>query len=266
MKHLAIIIFPIVLIFMNACNNTKAIKGNAEMLSKNQWNLTELNGEEIAETHNQNPGLVFTTGDVNKVSGSTGCNRLSGSFELSGKDKIKFSPLAVTKMACTGNTSEGKFLEALNNVTAWTITGDQLLLSNGNTVLAKFNSVENHTSSIDVSDTTKLSGTWELDYISGPKIAFDGLYPDKKPYVYFDFTNNQLRGSTSCNGFSSKLEMKRNKIKIEDPLKTMIFCEGGGEETFISVMKKVDSYSVSNNGDTLNFMIGDVAVMRFRKK
>ena len=28
--------------------------------------------------------------------------------------------------------------------------------------------------------------TWELEYISGPRIAFEGLYPNKKPQITFD--------------------------------------------------------------------------------
>ena len=57
--------------------------------------------------------LLFSPGQVNKVSGSTGCNRLNGNFDLTGVNFIKFSPLATTKMACTGNNNEAQFIEAL---------------------------------------------------------------------------------------------------------------------------------------------------------
>ncbi len=43
-----------------------------------------------------------------------------------------------------------------------------------------------------------------------------------------------------------------------------MFCEGGGEEAFLNMLKKLNKYAVSNN--TLTFMIDDVAVMRFSKK
>ncbi len=59
--------------------------------------------------------------------------------------------------------------------------------------------------------------------------------------------------------------MNGNNIKFADPLKTMIFCEGGGEEAFLNMLKKVNKYTVSD-GNTLTFMIDDVAVMRFAKK
>ena len=45
----------------------------------------------------------------------------------------------------------------------------------------------------------------------------------------------------------------------------MIFCEGGGETTFLNMLKKVNKYAVTNS-NTLSFIMGDVAVMRFTKK
>ncbi|MEO8567961.1 MAG: META domain-containing protein [Ginsengibacter sp.] len=265
MRKAVIIIFALAFICISACNNTKRIKGNVEMLFKNQWNLTELYGQKIEETHNQNPNLLFVSATMNKVSGSTGCNRLSGSFELPAGNTIKFSPLAVTKMACPGNITEIKFLEAIEKVNNWAIENNHLLLGDDKTTLLKFEAALDKATSSSVMDTAMLIGTWELDYISGPRIAFDGLYPGKKPYVYFDFTDTLLRGNTSCNGFSSKIEVKENKIKIADPLKTMMFCGGDGENTFIEMLKKIDSYSVSDNRDSLTFIMDDIAVMRFHK-
>ncbi len=114
-------------------------------------------------------------------------------------------------------------------------------------------------------ETSKLSGNWELNYISGPRIAFEGLYPDKKPQVSFNLVANELGGNTSCNGFSSKITIDGNRINIAEPFaKTMIFCEEGGESTFLNMLKKVNRYAVT--GSTLTFLIDDVAVMRFAKK
>jgi len=45
-------------------------------------------------------------------------------------------------------------------------------------------------------DTTKhLQGTWVLNYITGPRIAFDGLYPENKPQIQLDASGN-LSGNT----------------------------------------------------------------------
>ena len=60
--------------------------------------------------------------------GSTGCNRLTGSYELSG-DTLAFAQMAGTMMACLqGMDTEKGFLEALGQVQSWKIAGQHLEL------------------------------------------------------------------------------------------------------------------------------------------
>jgi hypothetical protein len=44
-----------------------------------------------------------------------------------------------------------------------------------------------------------------------------------------------------------------------------MFCQGQGENVFMETLKKVNTWSVSND-TTLNLIAGDIAVMRFSKK
>ena len=44
----------------------------------------------------------------------------------------------------------------------------------------------------------------------------------------------------------------------------MMFCEGGGEQAFLQMIKKVDNYSIDKEGK-LNLNIGEVPMMRFKK-
>ncbi len=48
----------------------------------------------------------------------------------------------------------------------------------------------------NLENNTVLNGTWELNYISGRKITFEGLYPDKKPAISFDMSNKKFSGNT----------------------------------------------------------------------
>jgi heat shock protein HslJ len=114
------------------------------------------------------------------------------------------------------------------------------------------------------SKTAFYDNTWELEYISGPRIAFDGLYPDKKPYIMFTDLGSQFSGNTSCNGYSGKYTKKENNIKFGDAIKTMIFCEGGGEETFLKMLGKVNKFAIDGDGKLL-LLIDDVPMMRFKK-
>ena len=116
--------------------------------------------------------------------------------------------------------------------------------------------------------TASLEGTWELNYITGPRIAFGGLYPNKKPTIIFDLKENSVSGNASCNRYSGKLNVDGNKISFKDPIAmTKMMCmDIQGEEVYMSTLQKIDSYSISEDGKTLNFIMGDTAMMRFEKK
>ena len=107
--------------------------------------------------------------------------------------------------------------------------------------------------------------TWELEYISGPRIAFEGLYPNKKPQITFNTKTNEVSGTSGCNGYSAKYTSNGKTISFGEPgPTTMMFCEGGGEQTFLQMIKKVDNYSIDNDGK-LNLNNGEVPMMRFKK-
>jgi heat shock protein HslJ len=127
------------------CQNTKPVIANAsggsEMLFMHQWNLTELKGKNVVITTGTQPQLLFFPGQVNRVSGSTGCNKLNGSFVLSAANTMKFSSLVTTKMACVRDNVESQFLEVLGKVNSWAIINKQLVLKNGKVIMAKLNAV-----------------------------------------------------------------------------------------------------------------------------
>jgi heat shock protein HslJ len=114
--------------------------------------------------------------------------------------------------------------------------------------------------------TPAINGSWELTYISGTKIAFEGLYPNKKPAINFDVANTRVSGNTGCNNFSGKLNIDGNKINLNEAMAlTKMMCPGQGETIFLETLKKINTYSVSDDS-TLNFIMGDIALMRFKRK
>ena len=81
---------------------------------------------------------------------------------------------------------------------------------------AACNHVKKTTTSVIV--PAALAGTWELNYMTGPHIAFDGLYPNKKPATTFDVVANRVNGTTSCNNFAGTINAAGNKISFTDPM------------------------------------------------
>ena len=114
-----------------------------------------------------------------------------------------------------------------------------------------------------------LTGSWELDYIAGSTLIFQELYPRKRPTIIFDTLNNLVSGSTSCNNYVGKLIINDPKIDFSNPLAvTKMACldsKGNGENLFLETLKNVNNFTF-NADSTLNFKMGDLAMMRFTKK
>ena len=109
---------------------------------KTEWKLTWLGGTKIEEAVPQQVPYIQLDPASHHVSGSGGCNRLMGAYELAG-DHLRFTQMAMTRMACIhGSETEGAFVKALDQVTMWKISAGKLWLMNADQhVVAKFSGV-----------------------------------------------------------------------------------------------------------------------------
>jgi heat shock protein HslJ len=97
----------------------------AQSVEGTYWKATELAGK---PTPTQEPKreahLQFQAGG--RVSGSDGCNRITGTYELKG-DRVTFGQMVGTQMACLKPSgTEQPFRVALKSATRLAITGDRL--------------------------------------------------------------------------------------------------------------------------------------------
>lgn len=108
-------------------------------LTETQWNLTEVEGEPVTVQAADSQPYIYLQEPGDKLSGSGGCNRLFGSFDLSGSS-LQFHSIASTLMACAGNSSshEAALLEALRLTTSYQMSGNVLQLKVDDRVLARF--------------------------------------------------------------------------------------------------------------------------------
>jgi copper homeostasis protein (lipoprotein) len=105
--------------------------GSSVPLEKTEWRLVRLGDVvvKVEDLHRQ-PQLVFDPSS-HRVSGSGGCNRIVGGYELNA-EKLTFGQMASTMMACAGGMeTEQSFLKALGEVKRWKIAGHQLELMDG---------------------------------------------------------------------------------------------------------------------------------------
>ena len=111
-------------------------------LEKTQWKLTWLGGTKIESMSPDQFPYIELDPDNHRVSGSGGCNRLMGGYEVEG-DHLRFTQMAMSRMACIrGGETEDAFAKALNQTREWMISRETLLLLDANhRPVAKFSPV-----------------------------------------------------------------------------------------------------------------------------
>lgn len=108
-------------------------------LEGSHWTLTELEGQPVAPSTGAHAAYLQLIAEGKRVAGSSGCNRLIGTYDKTGSD-LKFHPIATTMMACSGPLmeQENKLNHALNATRRYRIKGNTLVLFDGKTTVAKF--------------------------------------------------------------------------------------------------------------------------------
>jgi heat shock protein HslJ len=264
-KSITLFVASVVLLF--GASSCSVFKGkDTQQVSINQniygtkWKLIELNGETIADKINGKEPFLSFDKETSRYSASGGCNGLGGTFEVKGKE-IKFSPGMSTMMACMDMSVEDGFRTIFGKTVKFDLEEGEisqvLTLKNGKNTIAKFRALTDD-------NTAQLNGTWELDYISGPRIAFEGLYPNKKPTIQFDLENSRISGNGSCNNYNGSVKIDGQQISFGAIASTKMMCQDiKGEDLYFQTLEKVNTFSVIDG--QLNFIMGDIAIMRFKK-
>lgn len=113
-----------------------------EIINK-YWKLIELNGKKVLhnEKNKREPHMILKI-DENIVHGSGGCNTFNGKFELEERNRITFSKIASTLMACENMETEQEFFKIFEMADNYFLNGDTLFLHKGKIApLAKFEAV-----------------------------------------------------------------------------------------------------------------------------
>jgi heat shock protein HslJ len=107
------------------------VAGASVPLEKTEWRLMRLGRVAVTGDDLHRPPQIVLDPVSHRASGSGGCNRIMGGYELKG-DKLTFAQMASTMMACPdGMKTEQNFLKALGQVKRWKIAKEQLELMDG---------------------------------------------------------------------------------------------------------------------------------------
>lgn len=102
-------------------------------ITNKYWKLVEVMGQPVPTDtlQRKEPHMILHTAD-NRVTGNGGCNSFGGTYQLdSVNNRLRFSPLMATKMACIENERmriEDQLFKALEMTDSYHVKGDSLQL------------------------------------------------------------------------------------------------------------------------------------------
>lgn len=97
-------------------------------LQETYWKLTMMLGKPVTTTERQQEAHLVLERNGTRVHGSGGCNRFFGTCELLPGNRIHFSKLGSTMMACPDMMTEQRFFSMLEQVDRYSIKGNILEL------------------------------------------------------------------------------------------------------------------------------------------
>lgn len=107
------------------------------------WKLIELNGKPIAKVNDgeREPHIILKSWE-NNLMGHGGCNSLFGSYKLESGNRIRFSNMGSTLMACNNLAAEKQLFKALETADNYVVVNDTLWLNKARMApIARFEAV-----------------------------------------------------------------------------------------------------------------------------
>ncbi|WP_395063105.1 META domain-containing protein [Flavobacterium sp.] len=110
-------------------------------LAETKWKLVELNGKAVKSSTNKDY-FINLDSKSGKFAAYAGCNNFAGTFVMKSAEKLAFSKIMGTKMACPNMDFENNFIKTIEKTDNYMIEGTMLHLHKGKKAIAKFEAVK----------------------------------------------------------------------------------------------------------------------------
>lgn len=106
------------------------LKKETNPIIEKYWKLVELNGRPIAAPEEGQREAYLILKSINsQVTGNGGCNGFGGNYELLPGNRIRFSQILSTMMACPNLNDEKELFEVLQTVDNYSYSNDTMTLN-----------------------------------------------------------------------------------------------------------------------------------------
>lgn len=254
-------IFTLVLaaFILNSCGSTKN-KENLDSIdstfpqipSETFWELQTLEGKDFSSFTNNNKKVGFTLdNEDNRISGFAGCNTFFGTYTFEPGNRISFSALGATRMACPDIAfNENEFLKIFELADNYTLDGNTLSLNVGRRApLAIFKKVEKSTTSITET-------YWKLKILEGKDVQM-AKNQEREVFFILKSKDNQVTGFGGCNSLTGTYSLAEgNRINFSEMGATLMACPDVdfNESEFLKIFELADNYQIT--GDRLELNVG----------
>jgi heat shock protein HslJ len=184
-----------------------------------------------------------------RVSGSASCNLYNADYKASGR-RIRFGPIATTRIACTPDTaaSEGAYLKKLAAATSFTVTRGQLLLF-GQAGTLRFRSAP-----VAPPVTPAFVGTWRVTgYLGGTPGAIVPVIAGTVITLTFNADGNV--SGRACNSYGGPWKADGTSLSIGQLISTEMFCTEPGvmpqESQYLTALASTSSWTLDGGQLTL---------------
>jgi len=112
-------------------------------MQETYWKLTELMGKPVVMNESMKKEIhIILKKEENRVQGFSGCNTIMGKYELKEGNRISFSGMASTLMACPDLATEAEFNKMLGTIDNYSINGNTMTLNKAKMApMARFEAV-----------------------------------------------------------------------------------------------------------------------------
>ncbi|SFA79472.1 META domain-containing protein [Algoriphagus aquimarinus] len=128
MRNLTLVLIAVLAFAFASCSSKNY--PDADWTNR-QWTLVEIMKIPVQTSGSEDDAHLVFDSRGKTFSGSGGCNRIFGPYEIGDKQTFKFGEVGATRMACQDLPFENKFLETLKSVRYYQLSAGELLLKNG---------------------------------------------------------------------------------------------------------------------------------------
>lgn len=195
------------------------------------WQRVSPEGEASAAT------IRFEAG---RVQGFGGCNRFTGAYAVEG-DRVRIEALAATMMACESAVMEAEsaFLAALGGTHHASLDAGRLTLAAAGDASAAL--------VFEPVPPPRLDGVqWEVTGFNNGRQAV--VSPLVGTVLQLSFEDGAVVGQAGCNRFRAAYTQEGNRLAVEPPAATRMFCEGEGvmeqEQQFLDALATASTWTI----------------------